>query len=221
MSADANSTVNDFYTGNTITIVNGTNAGQSSQIVDYVAATRTATLDTPLQLNLNEGKLIYSIGDYRSWNAYDSYPVMSISSRGMISGVFHVPDPNKNPDAAFTTGDRIFRIIDNPRNDTSSYTTRAEYRFVANGLDQSVAQIIERDTDFKFPIVPPVSPTPTPTQTSTRTPTPTKTMTASPTQTGTGTPTVTPTRTMTGTATQTPSLTPSSTHTVTPTGTPT
>jgi len=33
LSRDANSTVNDYYLGNTITIVNGTDAGQSAEII--------------------------------------------------------------------------------------------------------------------------------------------------------------------------------------------
>lgn len=182
LSLDANSSTNDYYTGNTITIVNGTNAGQRAEIIDYVASTRTATLSEPLSLNFNEGTLIYTIGDYRGWASEDETPVSKVTSRGVVSGVFHVPDPNKNS-VKFRTGDRLFRIIDNPRNDIQSYTTRADYRFTSNGLETNKAQIIERDIDYAFPVIPP---TPTPTRTPTPsiskspTPTPTRSPTASP-----------------------------------------
>ena len=183
-SSDANGTTVDYYFGNTITIVNGSNAGQSAEIVSYNAITKTATVEPALKLNTLEDRIIYTIGDYRSWYSANTYPASYVTSRGLISGVFHVPDPNKNS-VKFRTGDRVFRILDNPRNDTTSYTTRADYRFTSNGIDTTTAQIIERDTDFTIPVLPPLTPTPT------RTPTPTPTPTAS------GTPAPTPTRTPT------------------------
>lgn len=201
MSLDANSTTNDYYVGNTITILNGTNAGQGAEIVSYTAATRTATLAEPLKINSKETNLIYTIGDYRGWTSDEETSVARITSRGVISGVFHIPDPNKNS-TKFRTGDRVFRILDNPRNDIQSYTTRADYRFTSNGLDTTTAQIIERDTNYTFPVVPPTpTPTRTPTPSTTRTPTPTPTRspTASPIP---GSPT--PTRTPTPTSTRTP-----------------
>lgn len=184
-SSDANGSTADYYFGNTITIVNGSNAGQSAEIVSYNAVTKTATVEPALKLNSKEDNLIYTIGDYRSWYSANTFPASYITSRGLVSGVFHVPDPNKNT-VKFRTGDRVFRILDNPRNDVTSYTTRADYRFTSNGLDTSTAQIIERDTNFDIPVVPPVTPTPT------RTPTPTPT--------ASGTPAPTPTRTPTPTS---------------------
>lgn len=172
LSLDASSASDDYYIGNTISIVNGTKAGQSAEIIGYIANTRTALVEPAFEINPKETDLIYTIGDYRSWYSSNVYPTSYVASRGKVSGVFHVPDPNKNPDAKFTTGDRIFRILDNPRNDITSYTTRADYRFTANGLDLGTAQIIERDTDFDFPIFPPVTPPPS----ATRTPTPTRTL---------------------------------------------
>ena len=187
LSSDANGTTADYYKGNTITIVNGTNAGQSAEIVSYNAITKTATVEPTLAINSKDDRLIYTIGDYRSWYSANTFPASFVTSRGMVSGVFHVPDPNKNPSAKFRTGDRVFRILDNPRNDSTSYTTRADYRFTSNGLDTTTAQIIERDTNYDVPVVPPVTPTPT------RTPTPTPSPTASKAVTPTPTPTKTPT----------------------------
>jgi hypothetical protein len=221
LSLDANSTTNDYYVGNTFTIVNGTDAGQSVEIVGYTASTRTARVSPALKINPRENELIYTIGDYRSWFSANTYPASYVTPQGLVSGVFHVPDPNKNPLAKFRTGDRIFRILDNPRNDLAGYTTRADYRFTSNGLDTSVAQIIERDVTFNFTIIPVPSPTPTvtPTITPTRSITPTVTPTRSITPTVTVTPTKTPTKTATVTPTVTSTVTP--TMTKTPTNTPT
>jgi|694.fasta_scaffold01135_27 hypothetical protein len=211
MSSDANAATDEYYLGNTITILNGTNAGQSAEIVSYNCLSRIAYVNPALNINPNDDQLIYTIGDYRSWYASNNHPSSYTTSRGMISGVLHIPDPNKNPDSKFKTGDKIFRIIDNPvfgLNDPNlgvgRDTTRAEYRFVADGLDQSIAQILIRKDD---PDVPVPSPTPTrsftPTQTKTLpvtpiTPTPTKTSSnpITPTRTNTPDPTNTPTRTV-------------------------
>jgi hypothetical protein len=232
MSSDANSTNANYYVGNTITIVNGTNAGQSADIINYNCITRAAYVDPPLKLNKLEDDLIYTIGDYRSFYQANTHPSNYTTGRGIVSGVFHVPDPNKNPQSRFKTGERIFRIVDNPYFNIThpefglgNVTTKAQYRFVANGLDQSVAQLIE----IVIPPTPTIpSPTPTPTVTAPATPTPTATS-VSRTPPITGTPTKTPgvtatqTRTpgVTATPTKTPILTPTITRSVGCTLTPT
>lgn len=50
---------------------------------------------------------------------------------GKISGVFKIPG------GLFKTGDRVFRIIDEPSNDADACTTRAEYTFTSQGLKQT------------------------------------------------------------------------------------
>lgn len=240
-SADANGTTNDYYIGNTITILGGTNSGQSSEIINYNCITKVAYVDPPLKLNPKDTDLIYTIGDYRTWYASNTYPSAYTTGRGIVSGIFHIPDPNKNPQAKFKTGERIFTIVDNPFFNVNhpefgqgNITTKAQYRFVSNGLDQTVAQIIERDVNLgliPFPSPTPTptgTPRPTPTQTATpvsntpaRTTTPTRTpITPTPTRSsGIGatpvpvTPTSTPPRTSpaptkTGTPTRTPPATP-------------
>lgn len=172
---DADGTTDDYYFGNTITIVNGTKAGQSAQIISYNCATKSAYVEPELDLSKKENGLIYTIGDYRSWYSANVYPSTLTTDRGMVSGVLHIPDPLKNPDSKFKTGEKIFRIVDNPVygiNDpqigVGNITTKAQYRFVANGLglDQSKAQIIERNVDVIISV-----PVPFPTPTATATPT--------------------------------------------------
>ena len=78
----------------------------------------------------------------------------------------------------------LFRsILDNPRNDITGYTTRADYLFVSNGLNLSKAQIIERQvqTTIEQTIDILIPPTPTPTPSPTPTPTASKKATATPT----------------------------------------
>lgn len=228
LSADANATTDNYYNGNTITILNGTNAGQSAEIISYNCFTRTAYVQPDLKINPKESNLIYTIGDYRTWYYANTYPSSYSTSRGIVSGVLHIPDPVKNPDAAFRTGDKIFSIVDNPYYVVShpefgsgTITTRAQYRFVANGLDQSKSQIIENITVFNPPEP---SPTPTPTGTPRVTPTNTATpVSGTPARTPTPTSTPDPTPPITGGPAITP--TPSRTRprilptTPTPTGT--
>lgn len=194
-SKDANGTTNDYYVGNTITILGGSDSGQSAEIINYNCITKSAYVDPPLKINPKETGLIYTIGDHRSWYAANTYPSAYSTTRGIVSGVFHIPDPNKNPLARFRTGERIFTIVDNPffainhpEFGEGTITTRAQYRFVANGLEQSVAQIIERDIDVGLKPFP--SPTPTPSATPRVTPSSTGTNIPA-------TPPKTPTRTQT------------------------
>jgi hypothetical protein len=204
LSADANGDTTDYYIGNTITILNGTNAGQSAEIIAYNCVSKSAYVEPPLKINPKETGLIYTLGDYRTWYASNTYPSSYTTSRGIVSGVLHIPDPNKNPDSRFRTGDKSFLIVDNPFFNIThpefgqgSITTKAAYRFVANGLDQSVAQVIERDTDIVV-IKPVPSPTPTPTKTPPITPTRTSTpVSGTPPRTDTPTQTPDPTKTPT------------------------
>lgn len=225
-SMDANGIDENFYTGNVITIVNGAGAGESAEIQSYNAATRTATVSSGFT-SLEKGT-IYSIGDQRtSWSSNNIQSIY-VSPRGFVAGVLHFPDPSQT-NLKVRTGDRIFRILDNPRNDLQQYTTRADYRYVVNGLNLSEAQVIQRDTEtvinskvfVNVDPTPGPSPTPTPTPTRTNTQTPTATCSATPTETPTQTPGLTagPTPTPTPTTSVSPTRTPPATGTATPTPT--
>lgn len=226
LSLQAEASVDNYYTGNVITIVKGSNAGESREIVAYEAASRTATVDIPFKsIDLDS---IYSIGDPRSEYSANSVQGFWVTSRGYIAGTLHIPDPNKN-ELKFRTGERIFRIIDNPRNDTALTTSLANYKFVAAGLDMTKAQLVQlttyNTTEQKINIYLPPTPTPTasltPSKTPTRTPGVTPTVTSTPDSTATPTATVTPTPTFTPNPTSTPTLTPTKTIAVSATATPT
>ena len=200
---------NNVYTGNTVTIVSGPNAGESREIIEYIAASRTAIVSP--EFSTMVANSIYSIGDARvSWSS-NTTQAFYTTSRGVISGILHIPDPTQN-DVKFRTGERIFRILDNPRNDPYLVTSLAEYKFVSNGLNLTQAQLVQRTTyntnEEYVNIYLPVTPSPTPSISRSATPTPT------PTPSGTATPTVSPTQTpsVTPSPTATPSVTPSPTE---------
>lgn len=166
LSADADSTEDDIYLGKYITIVTGPNAGEARKITAYTASTRTATLETSFT-SISTG-LIYSIAQAKTnWSSSNQTQIFNVTPRGYESGILHIPDPSVHP-LKFRTGDRILRILDNDRNDASSYTCLADYRFTSNGLDLSKAQIIERkittviDQTYDISIPPTPSTTPTP-----------------------------------------------------------
>lgn len=141
LARDASPTHN-IYVGNVITIVNGTAAGEVANIVSYNAVTRMAQVNPTF--SAMSANAIYSIGDYRSQYAGNALPRFYTSQRGHIAGVLHIPDPSANSQYSFYTGDRIFRILDNPNNDVLDYTSRADYRYTTNGLKVDIAQQINR-----------------------------------------------------------------------------
>lgn len=184
LSLDA-STVDGYYVGNTITILTGPNAGLSANIIQYYGSGsyRIANVEPafdnawspedpdPTDPNANfidtpnTVPTYYSIGDDRVSFGANSTQSFWVSDKGFIAGIIHIPDPESNPDNfKIQTGDRILRIIDNPRNDIKTYTTRSDYRYVSNGTKITKEQLIYDDgepvnasTDPE-----PIEPTPTP-----------------------------------------------------------
>ena len=110
------STTDNFYTGNTIYIINGTGIGQSATITNYDGTTKLANLSSSITTANDD---IYSIGTMRTNEA------------GMISGVFALPG------GTFNTGQRTFRIDDSVGGNISSAQTFAEATFFASGLQQT------------------------------------------------------------------------------------
>ena len=106
-----------------------------------------------------------TIGDQIAWKIESSNPPalgipdyngpgIYTDREGIVDGTFIIP-PN-----FFRTGERVFRIIDNPYNDTVDCTTRAEVAFVASGLKQTKNRVIINDTDAV--VIPPPTPRPPP-----------------------------------------------------------
>lgn len=150
LSRDAAPTDN-FYFGNTITIVTGRAAGQAANIVSYNGSSRIARVSPALTVAPRRNDN-YSLGDIRKNYAASITQRHYTTDRGFIPGTLHLPDPNANTSYAFRTGDRIFRILDNPLNQLfttdgdKAYTCRADYRYTTNGLLVEQTQIINRVT---------------------------------------------------------------------------
>lgn len=148
LSLDAQPTDN-YYSGNVITVVTGPIAGESSNIVSYNASSRVAIVSPAFSANANQND-IYTIGDIRKNYLSSSRQRHYTTDRGMIAGTLHLPDPNANTTYAFRTGDRIFRILDNPLNQLvtdggdKAYTCRADYRYTTAGLTTTETQVINR-----------------------------------------------------------------------------
>lgn len=115
LGATASSTTN-FYTGNTIYIINGIGIGQSATITAYNGATKLASLSSAITTTNGD---IYSIG------------TMKTNEAGMISGVFALPG------GIFHTGQRTFRIDNSVGGNIDSAQTFAEATFYASGLQQT------------------------------------------------------------------------------------
>lgn len=106
------------YNGAPIFITSGRGLGQERTITSYNPATRTATV-TPNWTTVPDTTSAYSVGRLRT----DDF--------GSIAGVFTLPD------GEFRTGEKLFRLIDNPFGDISSSRTNGDATFFAQGLLQT------------------------------------------------------------------------------------
>lgn len=142
LALDADKTTENVYVGNVITILTGASAGESANIVAYNITTQSANVSPAFSaLDANSR---YTIGDYRSPYSSNTKQKHYSTEKGFICGTLHIPDPSANSIYRFRTGERTFRILDNPRNDISDYTSRAEYNFNAYGLLLDKTQKINR-----------------------------------------------------------------------------
>lgn len=142
LSQDAEAATANYYVGNTIVVLTGQAAGQTSNIVGYNAATRSANV-SPAFSGM-DANAVYTIADSRRPYSSNTRPSLYTTNQGFLTGTLHLPDPQANTEYSFRTGDRIIRLIDNKRNDLSEYSTRAEYVFTSAGLVVDRQQIINR-----------------------------------------------------------------------------
>lgn len=133
------STSNNYYVGNVITITTGPSCGQSRNITSYNGVTKRITV-SPAFGSTPRKNDIYSIGDRRRPYSANSRQSHFTTDSGFITGILYLPDPKANTQYAFRTGERLFRILDNPQNQITTadgeraYTSRADYPYKAEGL---------------------------------------------------------------------------------------
>lgn len=120
------SSVDNWYVGNTIYIVNGTGEGQSSNIVSYDGTTKVATVSPTWNLAPTSVS-IYSIGTAKS------------TKNGLLPGIFYLPS---NESISFRSGDRLFKITDSPINDDSKATSKAQKTFSSTGTRKTIQNTI-------------------------------------------------------------------------------
>lgn len=125
LAADASST-DDYYNGNTITIIRSTSTnepvGEVYTVSDYVGSTKVATLSSAVTTS---GSVVYSIGKMKS------------TIDGDVGGAFYIPK------ATFRTGERILRITESQNNSVDADAISfAQSTFVASGLVQQKTPLV-------------------------------------------------------------------------------
>jgi hypothetical protein len=132
------STTNDYYNGNTITIVHSSSnqegVGEQYTITDYVGSTKTATISgTPV----TTGLVTYSIG------------TNSTNKLGQAGGAFYIPK------ATYRSGQRTFRVTESFNNtydaDAISYADKV---YVSSGITVNKTTLVDTvlnvDVDYKI-----------------------------------------------------------------------
>jgi len=128
------STVNDYYTGNTIVIVAGTNKGVATgyAITGYNGTTKVANVSPSFAITPTSNS-IYSIHKPTSVDG-----PFKTNDDGTFGGILYIPSDDT---MKFRTGQRILRIIDNNTNDLDNASTRVDGKYVAQGLMQSKEEL--------------------------------------------------------------------------------
>jgi hypothetical protein len=140
LSTDASAT-NDYYNGNTITIVRTWNSdnleesqfagvGETYTITDYVGSSRTATLSSA---PTTQGNVVYRLGNNKS------------DRHGQLGGIFYVPS------TTFRSGQRKFRVTESATNtydaDAISFSDKT---FVSSGITVDKTTLV--DTVFNIDV---------------------------------------------------------------------
>lgn len=142
LARDASSE-DDWYIGNTITVVNGFVPGETCNIVSYNGATRTAIVEPAIKSVIGEGDFIYTIGDYRDPAANNvKRNSLYTTSKGFFGGSLYIPSPKVTSDLRFRVGEKLLKISDDPDNRSENATTIAEYIYNTFGLTLSKGQLV-------------------------------------------------------------------------------
>jgi len=114
------STINNYYTGNTIYICAGTGKGQSATISNYYGANQVAVLSSSITSANGD---VYSIGSF------------STDETGAFYGIFNLPENT------FHTGQRVLRVDNSTGGNQTSATTYAEATYYAEGLQTTQQRV--------------------------------------------------------------------------------
>lgn len=144
LSQDASST--EDYTGRTLTLLNGGVPGETVEITSYDANTKVITVSpgvTGISRFDGWSQIYYSIGDARvPYTDQYSDPGLYTTTKGFFAGTLFIPGAATQSPYMFRTGEKLFKISDDPGSSSIDATTVAEYVFNAFGIDISRGQII-------------------------------------------------------------------------------
>jgi hypothetical protein len=141
------------------------NAGDTAlaNITAYNGATRTATLDAPVNISLgynsqygqvnSKYNIIGNVGSLsQAIHAGNTIPQLSTNEKGQFVGVFNIPGSD------FFIGQRTFRVDNRTTDgDAASATTYAEATFVASGLQITNSQNFSPSVDSSSTLLTPIS----------------------------------------------------------------
>jgi hypothetical protein len=135
-SNNGTTTTNNWFTPNRITSsINTTTINLGERVVDVSSIPWMRQIDVGFSVTgMKPNTVVYpffdgvSVGANVSPTAGSFGGMLTTDSSGTISGTFRIP-ANR-----FLTGDRIFRLSDNPSNNQELETTFAQARFTANGI---------------------------------------------------------------------------------------
>jgi hypothetical protein len=151
LQSDAQTMANNYWGtsgANTVYLVSGTGLGQSATITGFDNNSRKLSITGTWTTN-PAANTRYSIGPHFS------------TRRGSLAGTYVVPATNA---LRFRTGERIFRTIDISTGDVEDCSTRADYNFVAEGLNQLKNEVVIRSVTQTTVVAPPATPVSQPTR---------------------------------------------------------
>ena len=134
----------DYYVGNTLTIVNSYIPGETANIVSYNGSSKIAIVEPGFSGLINSiENFIYTIGDSRSPHSIiGAKNPLYTTSKGYFGGSLHIPPPWKNYGGyVFRVGEKLFKITDSETNSSLDSTTIAEYIYNTFGLSISKGQL--------------------------------------------------------------------------------
>jgi hypothetical protein len=125
---------------NRVRIVSGKGAGQNRTITNYNGNTKVATVNTAWDVIPDQTSI---------WSVL--FP--STDDFGYMSGTFHLPNLDATTylsETRFTTGSKIFRIVDNKQNNPILTTMIAERSFEARGILNIIEDI---SVSIRVPVI--------------------------------------------------------------------
>jgi hypothetical protein len=132
-----------FYVGRSLTVLTGSNPGETTEIIAYDGNTKSCIVSPAITGFNAPGTLYYTLGDERDTYA-SSYGNNSVytTSEGFLVGKFRLPNPGLSSYYRWRTGDKLLKITDSPSNKSADASTIAEYIYTSFGLSISKGQTV-------------------------------------------------------------------------------